>query len=70
MLVLFNVALGARLTAYVSSDLVFFFGKVRSDSRDNTCTNTPILILIYKHILDVQNKYKTLREDDIPFAET
>jgi hypothetical protein len=69
MLVLFNMALGSRLTAYVSSDLAFF-EKVRSDFRDNTCTNTPILILIHKHILDVQHKYKPLREGDIPFIET
>jgi len=50
--VLSKVALGAELTTYVSIDLAFF-GKIRLDSQDNTCTNIPILVLIYEHVLDV-----------------
>ena len=40
-LVLSKVALGAELTTYVSRDLAFF-GQIRLDFIDNTCSNTRV----------------------------
>jgi len=67
--VLSKVALGTELTMYISRDLAFF-GKIRLDSRYNTCINTPILVLIHEHVLDIQNKYKTPLSLQIPLLCT